>query len=197
ETEQIRAAGDLEVLPGFHINPSTGELEGELTARDLTVLHTANGWAVATADAIPNLNVLATQHRFVYTVSLYTYGPDGRFSRTTAFPTALPPTRIAAADLTGDGLDDIVVANSLDNRIQVAFQQPDKTFTAPVTLPTGEAPSDISLVDVNGDGLPDIVVSNQASGDVSVFLNDPSHSFVARYRFRAGTGLYALDTSGA
>src|SRR5262249_61197718 len=59
------------------------------------------------------------------------------------------------------------------------------------------AHAEISLVYATGDGLSALVASNQASGDVSVFLNDPSHSFVARYRFRAGTGLYALDTSGA
>jgi hypothetical protein len=63
--------------------------------------------------------------------------------------------------------DDLIVANSLDNSIQVAFQQPDGTFSTPLTLPTGQAPSDIIVTDVNGDGLPDIAVSNQVSGDVS------------------------------
>jgi hypothetical protein len=108
----------------------------------------------------------------------------------------LVPIRIAAGDLTSDRLDDLVVADSLNNRIQIAFQQPDGTFSAPLTLFTGEAPSDIALVDVNGDGLLDIVVTNQASGDVTVFLNDPSHSFATSYRFRAGTSLYGLDTTG-
>src|SRR5262249_9092466 len=62
--------------------------------------------------------------------------------------------------------------------------------------PTGEAPSDLSVADFNGDGQPDLAVSNQASGDVSVLLNDAAHTFATGYLFRAGTGLYGLDTSG-
>jgi hypothetical protein len=165
-------------------------------ARDLTVLHTASGPVIATADASFDRTLSGPNH-FVYTLSLYTVAPNGTTQRTTAFSTTLLPTRIAAADLSGNGLDDLVVANSLDNSIQVAFQQPDGAFHPPITLATGEAPSDLSLVDVSGQGLPDIVVSNQASGDVSVFLNDPSHSFATSYRFRSGTSLYGLDTTTA
>ncbi len=173
-------------------------------ARDLTVLHTGAGWVIATADSLPDPTLATPEHPFLYTVSLYTIPVDIQVSgttafvpRTTAFATTLLPTRIAAADLTGDGLDDLVVANSLDNSIRVAFQQADGKFSPPITLPTGEAPSDISLVDVNGDGLLDIVVTNQASGDVSVFLNDTSHAFATSFRFRTGTGLYGLDTTSA
>jgi hypothetical protein len=163
-------------------------------ARDLTVLRTAAGWAVATADAGADPTLSSANH-FVYTVSLYTFGPGGRFARTTAFVTTLLPTRLAAADLTGDGRDDLVAAESLDNTVQVAFQQPDGTFSSLLTLPTDVAPSDISVSDVNGDGRPDIAVSNQGSGDVSVFLNDPGHEFATASRFRAGMGLYGVDTT--
>jgi hypothetical protein len=175
------------------VNPQTDRPE-ELTARDLTVLRTPTGWAVATADAIPDPDFLA-QDQFVYTVSLYTYGPDGAFQHKTAFTTSLLPSRIAPADLTGDGLDDLVVANSLDNSVEVAFQQPDGSFRDPVTLPVGVAPSDLALVDVNGDDLPDVVVSDQASGDVSVLLNNGDGTFAAPERFQAGTGLSGLDTT--
>jgi hypothetical protein len=113
------------------------------------------------------------------------------------------PTRITAADLNGDGLDDIAVADALDNSVQVAFQRPDGTFITPITIPTGSAPSEIALVDVNGDGLKDIVVSDQESGDVTVFLNDGDSraqrlpTFTTIQRFRAGTGLYDVNTSAA
>jgi hypothetical protein len=152
--------------------------------------------ALATADASLDPALSGPGH-LVYTVSLYSLAADGTVRRTTAFSTNRLPTRLAAADLTGNGLDDLIVANSLDNSIQVAFQHPDGTFSAPLTLPTGQALSDISVADLNGDGLPDIAVTNQASGDVSVFLNDLQHSFAQNYRFRAGTGLYGLDASTA
>src|SRR5262249_34280670 len=155
-------------------------------ARDLTLLRTAAGWAVAAADLSFD-PALSSPNHFVYTVSLYTTSASGAVTHTTAFATTLLPTRLAAADLTGNGLDDLVTADSLDDSIQIAFQLPDGSFSPPITRPTGQTPSDLALVDVSGSGLPDIVVSNQAEGDISVFPNDPGHAFAQSYRFRAGT----------
>src|SRR5262249_41643075 len=99
---------------------------------------------------------------------------------------------------TAGGLDDLVLANSLDGSITIAFQTTPGVFDQKrVTLPAGIAPSDIALRDVNGDGLLDIAVTDQASGDVSVFLNDASHTFATGYRFRAGTGVSGLQVTAA
>jgi hypothetical protein len=178
--------------------PLNADRQGRILrpGRDLTVLRTPKGLAVAAVDESFDPNLSGPNH-FVYTISVYTVAGNGTVQRASAFSTTLLPTHIAAADLTGDGLDDLVVTNTLDDSVQVAFQQPWGGFSAPLTLATGQSPSDISLVDVNGDGATDIAVSNQASGDFSVFLNDASHSFATSYRFRSGTGLYGLDTSGA
>jgi hypothetical protein len=183
--------------PPFILNPGrSGSDLPSRPARDLTVVHTASGMALATADASLD-PTLSKNGQSVFTVSLYRVAADGTVHRTTAFTTNRLPTRIVAADLTGNGLYDLIVANSLDNSIQIAFQRPNGTFSAPITLATGDAPSDITVADFNGDGLPDLAVSNQGSGDVSVFLNDPKHSFTRSYRLRAGAGLYGLDTTGA
>ena len=165
-------------------------------ARDLTLVRTGLGWAVAAADARFDSSLSSPNH-FVYTVSLYTVGPDGSVTRSTALATAALPTRLAAADLTGNGLDDLVAANSLDNSVTVALQETPGRFAPAVTHSVGIAPSDIAFADLNGDGRSDIVVSDLDSGDISVLLNDPSHTFATSHRFRAGTGLYDLDTSAA
>jgi hypothetical protein len=170
------------------------------TARDLTVLHTGTGWAIATADALPDPNLFSPNSNFVYTLSLYTVAADGSVRRTTTFSTTLLPTRIAAADLTDpagitNGLDELVVANALDNSVTIAFPPSVGTTWRTITVPVGVAPSDITFADVNGDGLLDVVVSDQASGDVTVLFNDATHSFATSARFRAGTRLYGLDTS--
>lgn len=64
-------------------------------------------------------------------------GADGSFTSSTAFSTPFLPTDIAAADLTGDGLDDIIVANSLNDSVSVAFQSRPGQFASPITLPVG------------------------------------------------------------
>jgi hypothetical protein len=166
-------------------------------ARDLALVNTPAGPALASADVHSDPTLASPDTPFVYTVSLYTVAPDGTPRRTTAFSTPFVPSRIAVGDLTGDGWDDLVVADSFDDRVQVAFQRPDGSFSALLTRSTGEAPSDISLTDVNGDGLPDIVVSDQAGGLVTVYLNDPGHAFDTSYRLRAGLGPYGLDPTTA
>ena len=162
-------------------------------ARDIAIVQTGSGLAVAAADA--HFDPALSTNQFVFTVSLYTVAPDGTVSRSTAFSTTALPVRLAAADLTGNGLDDLIAANSLDNSVTIALQTAPGQFAAPLTLPVGITPSDIAVADVNGDGLPDVVVSDQASGDVTVLLNDAAHSFSQALRFRAGTEPDGLDTT--
>ena len=164
-------------------------------ARDLTIVNTGSGLTVATADSSFDPALSAAAGQFIYTVSLYSVSA-GSVTRTTAMTSLLLPTRVSAADLTGDRRDDLVVANSLDNSIQVSFQQLNRSFSVPLTRTTGEAPSNLALVDINSDGLRDIVATGQASGDISVFLNEFNQSFGTSLRYRAGNGLFGLDTTG-
>ena len=162
-------------------------------ARAITILRIGTQFVIAAADA--HFDPTLSTHQFVFTVSIYMISADGDVSRRTAFSTTALPTSLTAADLTGNGLADLIAANALDNSVTIAFQTPAAGFAAPLTVPTGIAPSDIVVGDVNGDGLPDIIVSDQASGDVTVLLNDPAHPFSQSRRFRAGTGFYSLGTN--
>ncbi len=162
-------------------------------ARAITVLQIGSQFAIAAADA--HYDPTLSTDQFVFTVSIYTVSDNGAVSRRTAFSTTALPTSLIAADLTGNGLDDLIAANALDNSVTIAFQISAGAFAAPLTVPTGIAPSDIAVGDVNGDGLPDIIVTDQASGDVTVLLNDPAHSFSQSLRFRASTGFYGLSTT--
>ena len=149
-------------------------------ASDLAVVRTAAGFALAAIDANPDLS---TPGQPVYRVTLYTVGPTGQAGSTLVFTTADFPERIVAGDLTGDGLDDLVLANALNNSVTVAFQTA-AGFASPQTFPVGVAPSDLVLADVDGDGRLDVVVADRSSGDVTVLLNDPTHSFATVERFR-------------
>jgi hypothetical protein len=163
-------------------------------ARDLTVVHTGSGFAIAAADARID-TALSSPGHLIYTLSTYTVG-DGSIDQTTVFTTDLLPTRIAAADLTGSGRDDLVVLNALNNSITIVFQTGSGHFGSALTRSVDLVPADVSFVDVNGDGLLDIVVCDQISGDVCVLFNDPTHSFSVSSRFRATPGATATDGFG-
>ena len=162
-------------------------------ARAITVLRIGSTFAIAAADA--HYDPTLSTNQFVFTVSIYTVMADGDISRRTAFSTTALPTSLTAADLTGNGVDDLMAANALDDSVTIAVQISPGRFAPPSIVATGIAPSDITVGDVNDDGLPDIIVSDQASGDVTVLLNNPSHLFSQTLRYRAGTGLYGQSTT--
>jgi hypothetical protein len=162
-------------------------------AREITILRTGSELVIAAADSRFDPDLSTSQ--FVFTVSVYRVDSNGAVSRHTAFSTTAPPSRLVAADLTGDGLADLIAANPLDNSVTVALRNATGDFLAPITVPSGNAPSDIAVADVNSDGRPDVLVSSQASGDVSVVLNDAALVFNQTLRFRAGTQPYGLDMS--
>ena len=122
-------------------------------------------------------------------------------------PPATLPAQIIAADLTSNGLTDLVVRNAGDGSLSVyvaatlsdigfigpvsAFMAP--SFFSPLTIPVGIGVSDVQAVDTTGSGALDIVVTNKLSGQVSVLLNQDNVTFAAPVPYHAGTGLSEID----
>jgi hypothetical protein len=88
---------------------------------------------------------------------------------------------IAIADLTNNGLNDLVITDpgppgGATPTVLVLMQDPANHggFLAPVSYPTvaGSQASSIIVTDVNGDGLPDIVIGGTSA--VSVLLQNPA-----------------------
>ena len=65
---------------------------------------------------------------------------------------------VVAADLNGDGKQDLVVGPTFDNGVYVFLGNGDGTFQAPVLYATGGNVTSIAVADFNGDGKPDIAV---------------------------------------
>ena len=88
---------------------------------------------------------------------------------------------LAMGDLDGDGLDDVVFADSDRRRVRVLFQQPDGSFVeaAETEEPALNSPGQcVRLADLNGDGRLDIVVTKtvrttapKEPGGWNVYLN--------------------------
>ncbi len=137
-------------------------------------------------------------------ISFYAYRDGGFVRLIGSLTTGQLPAQIIAADLSGDGWDDLVVRNAGDGTLSVFFVKSFigpvnphdaalgiPTFLPPVTLPVGLGVSDVQAVDTTGSGTLDLVVTNKLTGQVSVLYNLGNGTFAPPVPYRAGTGLSA------
>lgn len=94
---------------------------------------------------------------------------------------------VAIADVTGDGLPDIVVTRPLANTVSVLASDGAGGFAPALNRPTGVGPTPLLIADITADGHPDIVTGNAISGSVSVLPGDGS----------GGIGFAGNSASGA
>jgi hypothetical protein len=82
------------------------------------------------------------------------------------------PGQIVLADLNGDGLLDLIVANPGGDNILVFPGLGGGRFGAEVNggqgIPVGEDPDWVTVADLDGDGIPDLVVCDRGSDDVAI-----------------------------
>jgi fibronectin type 3 domain-containing protein len=97
-----------------------------------------------------------------------------------AFPTTIrlatgrSPSSVAASDIDGDGLADIVVTNSGGGTVSVLKNRTNRgtiSFAPKVDYASGNTPQYAILADLDGDGDVDLAVANQQDNDIAVFRN--------------------------
>ncbi len=87
------------------------------------------------------------------------------------------PSASVTADLNGDSIPDVAVANQSSSTISVFMGNGDGTFRPPTTLASGSQPLRIIAADLNKDGWLDLVTVNYGGGGLSVFMATGSGEF--------------------
>lgn len=107
------------------------------------------------------------------TLSAMRLDGQGAFQIVQTVATGVDPVAVAAVDLDGDGLTDVVVSNRGDGTVSL-YRNGGGTLLPPVVLYAGAGPRAPAAGDLNGSGLPDLVVPLDAAGagaQFSVILN--------------------------
>src|SRR5262249_38068602 len=101
------------------------------------------------------------------------------------------PGAVSTADLNGDHIHDLLVANSGSNDVLVYLGTGGGAFGPAHTFFAGTSPASITVADLNGDHRPDLIVANEGSNDVTLLLGQgqgASWTLTAGPRLKAGTG---------
>jgi hypothetical protein len=159
-------------LPGiFPTGVVAGDFNGD-GKMDLAVVNTCGS-------SMPCFPLAAPQGPGSVTILLG--NGDGTFSASSAqLLTGNVPYAIATADLNGDGILDLVVANSISNTLSIFMGNGDGTFAPTTAWPaTGNGPTALVVNDFNNDGFLDIAVTNGTDNTVSILLNQNCPSVAA------------------
>ena len=109
--------------------------------------------------------------------------PSGGLQAATLSPFLIgaSPQSIAVGNFNGDGIPDLVTANSAANNVTVFLSDGSGGFTPAAGNPflVGVNPYSVVVGDLNGDGNQDIVTANSGDNSVTVLLGDGSGRFAA------------------
>jgi hypothetical protein len=131
------------------------------------------------------------------------------FATSVSFATEGLGVSVVCADINGDGLDDLAVANTNTGTVSVLLNTTVlgsliPSFTPYESFSAGDSPKVLVSSDLDGDGRPDLVAADEDGGTVSVLANTtPSGadapSFAETQAFETEMGVWAVtveDTNG-
>ena len=102
---------------------------------------------------------------------------DGTFGVSKSYSTGTIPRSVAIEDFNGDGVADLVAADSGSATVSVLLGKGDGTFQPRQAYGTGTgtSPYSVAVGDFNGDGVPDLVAADVNSASVRVLLGNSLH----------------------
>lgn len=111
----------------------------------------------------------------------------GSFSTANNINSGSGSTEISSADVNGDGIQDLAVANLFANTVSIMMGTGNGAFTTGTSYVTGANPRSVLLADFNGDGNVDLASADGGSNSIGVRMGDGTGSFGAVTNNATGT----------
>ena len=125
-----------------------------------------------------------------YSASVTTVGPN--VNANVDYPVGKAPSFVTSAALRGSGTNDLIVANSADNTVQVLQNNGSGGFVAQTAVDVGTDPAAIATGDFNGDSNADLAVVNKGSNTISILLGKGDDTFTTGTPIPTGKSPAAL-----
>lgn len=116
------------------------------------------------------------------------------FTQGAAYPTGGAPAGVAVGDLNGDGVPDIVTADSASKTMSVLIGNADGTYQPRKVYPVGQNPSDVALVDLDHDGNLDAIVTNNDDNTVTIWWGKGDGTFSSSTLLATASGPHRIVT---
>jgi hypothetical protein len=126
-------------------------------------------------------------------VSVLLQNGDGSFAAPVEYATTASPASLAAGDIDGDGVLDLVTTNyDSAGTVSVLIGNGDGTFSSHADIAQSHPHDQIQVADVNGDGASDLVMIQGSGSNVTVQLNTADHTFAPPVDYTTGANPAAL-----
>ncbi|HWD89731.1 MAG TPA: VCBS repeat-containing protein [Mucilaginibacter sp.] len=101
------------------------------------------------------------------------------YRKVTTIKVGKSPNSVEVADLNGDKIPDIIVANGGDSSVTILLGTGKGSFKEATGSPfyAGAQPNDIAIADLNKDGIPDLVFANHTKKYLTVLIGDGKGGF--------------------